>query len=516
LQLLVSLLILALSAATQGLVVPPLSMVWIHPICFAPALWVLSAARGRRAFLLGWFWGFLMELVVFYWLVFTARTFSNLPTPLAAMVLVLFGLAYGAYGGFFAWGLARIRRASGAWWTVAVAAWFTACEFLNPQLFPYTQGVLWYRQPWVFLAVSLVGQAGLSFLVLLANTVVLAGLEHWRARRRGAARTFIDPALVRGLSVLAVALLSSMAWSLLRLHVVDGAQSSAPTVRIALIQTGTTVKRARAMTDVEMVTDQVELTRQVLEKVGHVDAIVWPEGAISGSPQAQENAPLGRLVEETGAEVWTGANVSSHTRDGDKARMNSAFRVYGDGQLDRRYDKNILLPFGEYMPLEKVFPFLRLIRGVGKLTPGNELVAFDSPKARFVFLICYEAIHSGYVRKAIRDRVNLLVNVSYDGWFGTTSCPWQHLMLSAAQSAQYGVPMARGATTGVSAFVDAAGRVTDQTETFERTFLVKDVPIVRVFSPYALVGDVFAWGCVVFSALLLFSDWRGRRSRAAP
>ena len=197
----------------------------------------------------------------------------------------------------------------------------------------------------------------------------------------------------------------------------------------------------------------------------------------------------------------------------DSVKMfNSAIRMQSDGQVDRRYDKNVLFPFGEYMPLEDWIPALRRIQGVGDLTRGEELLVFKSPLASFVFLICYEAIHSSYVRTGVRQDLELLVNITYDAWYGDTAAPHEHLMLSAIQAAQYGLPLIRAATTGLSVFVDARGCITEMGELFQRQFLVREVKKVRVFSPYAHLGDWFAWGTVLVSLGLFVDLYRRRRS----
>jgi apolipoprotein N-acyltransferase len=125
-----------------------------------------------------------------------------------------------------------------------------------------------------------------------------------------------------------------------------------------------------------------------------------------------------------------------------------------------------------------------------------------------VFLICYEAIQSAFVRAALDGDVNLLVNVTIDAWYGDTSEQSQHLMLAAAQSAMNGVPLVRSTTTGISAIVDARGVITDQTGVFTREALVGEVRPLRVPGLYARLGDWFAWACVLMSAALILASRR--------
>ncbi len=124
---------------------------------------------------------------------------------------------------------------------------------------------------------------------------------------------------------------------------------------------------------------------------------------------------------------------------------------------------------------------------------------------------------SRYVRRAVNEGANLLVNVSYDAWYGDTACPHQFLMLVVLQSAQNGVPTARAATTGISAFADARGRFLARGPLFQRAALVQEVKLVRMPSLYTRLGDWFAWLCVFALAGLFVvrraevpAGWRSR------
>jgi apolipoprotein N-acyltransferase len=138
---------LAYSGLAHALLSPPLSWVWLHPIVWLPALAVFSRLNGWRALSAGWLVGLVAHCTLFSWLLTTVETFSGLPLSaldipprvFSTSVLLLFGLTAGFATAVFALGVGPIRRAAGPWWPLAVAVWFVACEFLNPQLFPFFQ-----------------------------------------------------------------------------------------------------------------------------------------------------------------------------------------------------------------------------------------------------------------------------------------------------------------------------------------------------------------------------------------
>ena len=507
-QVALAMLLLALSGASQALISPPLNWWWLHPISFVPALLVLHSLQTQgKATLAGWWIGVSANVAIFYWVVHTVQTFSNLPVVAALACLLAFGLFWGFYAVVWGWGFKAVQTTAGEWWPVAIAAWFAACEYLNPQLFPYYQGVAWYQLPWIFLVVAVAGVPFMSFLVMLCNGVVV---QAWLQRRAGVERWWGGP-VARNAAVLGGCVVFALAVSQVRLNKIEAAEAEAVRAQIALVQTNRDVFALRAMSKrskFAQLDDFVALSRSALARDPDIDAWVWPEGALRGAAGYRRNARARQLVRDSGVELWTGGSFSVKGADKRRVNHNSAFRIHGEGEVDTRYDKNILLPFGEFMPLEDLIPILKKIQGVGNYHPGEGLEVYETPHGNIAFLICYEAIRHRYVRGGVREGADLLVNITYDAWFGDTSNPTQHLMLSAIQSAQYGVPLVRGATTGISASVDARGMLVEQTDVFERTVLVADVKRVNVPSLYTVLGDWFAWLCIVATGLLL---WRGTR-----
>jgi apolipoprotein N-acyltransferase len=144
---------------------------------------------------------------------------------------------------------------------------------------------------------------------------------------------------------------------------------------------------------------------------------------------------------------------------------NSVFVLNKNGVIDS-YDKHHLVPFGEYIPWQKYLPFVEKItegslgfsEGEG---PKTLLVPSSLSSFSFSPLICYEVIFSNEtLNKKLRP--DLLVNVTNDAWFGKSTGPYQHLDIAKMRSIEYGLPMARVANTGITAFIDPFGRIVDK------------------------------------------------------
>jgi len=502
---------LIFSGAVQALESPPLNWWLLHPVSFVPAILALSTLRGGRALLGGWLIGIAANMAIFYWVVHTVRSFSNLPLPAAIACLLAFSLFWGFYAGIWGWGFHAVKERAGDWWPIGIAAWFAACEYLNPQLFPYYQGVSFYQVPRVFLVTAVAGVPYMTFCILLCNGVVAQGILRQRA---GEEKPWSGPVLRNGAVLLALVLFA-FGYSAVRLGKIEAAEAEAETSRIALVQTNLdvfTLRRLSRESKTASLDAFLDLSKRTWGKDPDIDAFVWPEGALRGAADYRRNRPARRFVAESGVELWSGGSFSKRGDDGRRVHYNSAFRVHRGGKIGPRYDKNILLPFGEFMPLEDLLPILKKIQGVGNYNAGDGLHVYETPHGNFVFLICYEAIRHRYVRGGVREGADLLVNITYDAWFGDTSNPTQHLMLSAIQSAQFGMPLVRAATTGISAHVDARGVIVQETDVFTEDVLIADVKRVDVPSPYRTLGDWFVWLCVLGSGLLLLLGQAGERT----
>lgn len=166
------------------------------------------------------------------------------------------------------------------------------------------------------------------------------------------------------------------------------------------------------------------------------------------------------------------------------------------GREAPHYDKMVPLPFGEYLPLAKTFPFLAdIIKGPGNFRAGTEPVVFDSNGARFGTPICYEGILS-YVCDRFPE-IDLIVNVTNDAWFGPTAASDLHGMLVACRAIELGLPVFRSAYSGVSFVVEPHGVIRDETKLFEVVNRPVDVRIARIPTVFAAWGDWFTWLCLL-------------------
>jgi apolipoprotein N-acyltransferase len=498
---------LLFSGLVQALIFPPLNLYWLQPWALVPGFYVLGRLSGRRAFLAGWLMGVAAHLALFYWIAETVTRFAGVPFALGVVALLLFSGFAGLSLAVFGWGLGYLRSVSGSAWPFAAAAWFVACEFLNPQLFPYYQGAAFYRVPELFLVTSVTGILGFSFQIVLGSLLLVAVAEQLQGIGRLNRRAWIGSAVAVTLMLVATVCIS--AWQTGR---IEAAEARAPSLRIAIVQPNLGVLERKRLGGAGVAQRQVDQSRAALELDPEIDVFLWSEGALRSAPTDPANRSVFDFIRESRREVWTGARTLEQV-EGKEKYYNAAYLLHRDGTVGTRYDKVRPLLFGEYVPFEDVLPILGRLPGVGHFAAGEHVVLLDSETpARASFLICYEAILREFVRSRLPEQTNLMVNITNDAWFGDTSCASQHLMLAAARSAELGIPLVRGATTGISAFVDARGVITHQSGLFTEENLIADVRPMRVPTFYGTVGDWFPWSATLISlSLLLLCFIRSRR-----
>ena len=194
--------------------------------------------------------------------------------------------------------------------------------------------------------------------------------------------------------------------------------------------------------------------------------------------------------------------------------------INSEGDIYARYDKNHLVPFGEYVPFAPLFEAVGLgqLTGGVPFTPGVNLQTIELPGVpSFSPLICYEAIFPGQV---VRDdeRPEWMLNISNDAWFGLTSGPHQHLALARLRAIEEGMPIVRSTSTGISAVLDGFGRTVGAMGLNKRGILDLPLPValeepsiptvVRVY-----VALLFCLGIILgFVGVTLFTVRRDRSS----
>jgi apolipoprotein N-acyltransferase len=210
------------------------------------------------------------------------------------------------------------------------------------------------------------------------------------------------------------------------------------------------------------------------------------------------------LSRRTGASLLFG--TVDYRKAGDGVRpVNAAALVRPDGSWGEIYAKMHLVPFGEYVPLAPLLGFAnRFAQGaIGDFVPGGEPVVVRSDGLSPGTVICYEMVFPDLVRRFPLRGADLLVNLTNDAWFGTSSGPYQHFQMAVLRAVENRRYLVRAANTGISAIVDSRGRVLARTRLEEARVLEGTVRPVAGRTLYTCAGDAFAILCVILAAAAL-------------
>ena len=485
------------AGALSALAMAPINAWPVLFLTFPVLVWLIDGSAAGRwsgaaaAAGAGWCFGFGYFLFGLYWIGYAflvdAKTFGWL-LPVAVAGLPAYLALFTALGV----GAARLLWTRGYARLLALAVTLTVAEWLRGHLlsgFPWNTFGYALSQPLALAqSVSLVGVWGLTFL-----TVAIFSSPALFADDRADTPRPSRPLLI-GIAVL----VAFTGYGVVRLWTHPTTYVDKVKLRIMQPNLQQDVKFNYAAKD-QVMGRYLRLSDRATgpQSNGVHDAthLIWPESAfpffLTGEPDA-----LAQIVQllQPSTVLITGAVRAGATTDGARVTTayNSVYVIGHDGSIEGIYDKVHLVPFGEYLPLQRFlekFGLRQLAHMVGGFTAGDRRRAMNVPGApKMLPLICYEAIFPG---AAVPDgeRPGWLVNVTNDGWFGISSGPYQHFQQARMLAVAEGLPLVRAANTGISAVVDPLGRVVASLPLGVEGVL--DAKLPRAIAPtvYARFGD---------------------------
>lgn len=489
----------------------PFSLPWLAWLALVPLLLGLAGRSPRQAALLGLVCGLAYYLPLLHWIVIVLATYGQVPFPIALLALFLLALYMSFYLAAFAFFCARTSGHIPVLF-FAPACW-TALEFVRGFLF---SGFPWldlactqFMQPVLIQISDLAGHHGLSFVIVLSN-VLLASLALSRTSRGHL------PGPIELAASLAL-LLSLGAYGLLSLHTLPDRLAKAEKLQVAVVQ-GNIPQDQKWQPAFQKATidSYLALSGQTFAAT-RPDLVVWPETALPFYPY--EN-PLflrlhGELTRPFRTFLLTGVphREPEGFAENKLSYSNSAFIISPDGLVTGRYDKEHLVPFGEYIPFRRLLGFASpLVETLGEFSPGRKNTPVPCLNSKIGVLICFESIFPEIARKQVTNGANLLITLTNDAWFGRSGAPYQHLAMAVFRAVETRRSLVRAANTGISAFIDPLGRIEGASPLFEEYAATRTISLLDDQTVFVRWGYLFPWLCLAATAagpLVL----RGRRRR---
>ena len=423
-------------------------------VALAPMLLVLGR---RRTFLWGWWFGAVFWLGSMSWLTHTLHTYGGLPQVLSQGLAVLLAIYLGLGQAVFAWIGGRFWRRGGASALLGLPSLWVLLEVVRGlpiASFPWNLAAYaWVDLPGALALSAWVGAFGVSWLLVFANTCVALAIRHrqW------------DLAWV---GILLAALLLSLAARFSRGD--EGAESilQRPSGEVRVIQPDSPIVGPEEAW--ENYRRLIALSMEACEGAGRAFGprlVLWPESATfpmryASSAQLQDD--VARL-HRAGCEVLLGSTTFQGERYFNTVHLTTPEGIAGS------YSKRRLVPWGEYIPLKEVLPFVgKLARNAGEFSPGEDVGLLPWNGEAIGLAICYEVVFPQALAEQVVAGASILATVTNDAWYGDTSAPWQHFRAVRYRAAENRRPMLRAALTGVSAMVDARGVVVEELGVGER------------------------------------------------
>ncbi len=235
--------------------------------------------------------------------------------------------------------------------------------------------------------------------------------------------------------------------------------------------------------------------------------VIWPETAMPFF--FQEKSALEASVRRVAARgpcllLFGAPGYLPETGDG-YMLFNRAYLLDRQGQTVGFYEKEHLVPFGEYVPMEEYLPFIdKLVQAVGDFYPGVHTAPITAADLSLGVLVCYETIFPELSQKQVAQGANVLVNISNDAWFGRSSAPLQHLHLTLLRAVEQGRWLIRSTNTGVSAIIDARGRIKASSSLFVAQRLDAEVELRSQTTFFHRHYDLVRLSIVGLALLLAF------------
>jgi apolipoprotein N-acyltransferase len=474
-------------------------LVWIALI---PLFWAIRDTISiRQGLLLGFITGLVCHIGLLYWITYVVVNYGYLPIYLGIILMFLLACYLSLYTAVFVSGIVFFRQKIPLY--LASPVLWICLEYCKSHLltgFPWENlGYSQYLNSYLIQFADISGVFGLSFLIVLANAA-LFGVIFGKSKKE-----FI----LAGIVILIIA--GVLIYGVSRLRQIDTALQNVEEIEVLLIQ-GNIDQSVKWNKTFQKGT--VDIYEQLSLQQAPVEGglIVWPETAVPFNYQdANEFKKRVNNISLRTKSWHIFGSTSFEQSKMDIDYYNSAYLISPAGEIKGKYDKVHLVPYGEYVPLRDVFPFVKkLTAGIGDFGTGIGFNPLSLDNKKIGILICYEAILPFAARMYKARSADLLVSITNDAWFGTTSAPFQHFSMAIFRAVETRLYLVRAANTGISGIIDPTGKTIAKTNIFQADALKGYIEFVRIPTFYAAYGDLLVIICFVLIIFYFFWSLKGR------
>lgn len=516
----------AVSAVLTSLSFVPYNLFPLGFISLLPVFYLFESTNlTRRQVVWIWLvWIMVLNLVGYHWIMHTIAVYGMMPQAVAFPLFLLYSLGTGSKMLFFFFILRLIAQkrdffSGTAFRTASIVAAFGACELFGWQLFPWYGSNLVSGNTLFAQAADLFGTRGLSLIWILLQYLAWNSLRDFFALGRNWRSLILRS---RNVQVLAGLLAATHLYGFVQVRRFSLREETAPRISVGVPQGNVpliTGYHERPYIIARMVAQTQRLISDAAARKEKIDLVVWPESSIPAMEyerSAELRVAIAALQKETKTPLII--NDIYHDRVTRKDYSNM-WQLDNEGKPLASYQKNFLLPFGEFMPLGGAFPALKnLFPAVSDFSHGQSFNLFHlstgQGSVRAMPLVCYEIILPDYARlfdARTEQTAQFIINITNDAWFGDSYESLQHMTLGTMRAIELRVPILRSTNSGISSYTSTTGEVTGQTGMFERVNRIYRVPVMqRSVTLFALAGNWPLWIYLLLTGGLIVRRLRAK------
>lgn len=471
----------------------------IWPLAFLSVIVLLLAIVSKTSvlspFKLGFYWGLGAFGVGASWVFVSIHEFGFVPVPGAAAITLLFVVILSLYKGLFAFLTHRIASKTQTTLLVFIAP---GCWLISE----YLQAVIFGGFPWLIVGYSQtdsvlgplaawLGVYGVSWFVMLIASCFALILTQKRAT------IYWQSLLIVG-GIVVVSYFH---------HHGHEDEQQVESLDVGLVQPNIPQEQKW---DRRYFSKIIDVLYEESQPLWDADLIVWPEGAIPAySHQVNDILfNLQNIAEKSNTDLILGIPEYNHQTKQAFVALKSL------GQHKQDYYKQVLVPFGEYVPLEKylrgLIKFLDL--PMSGFTPAsNSQLPMQFSHSIAIPAICYEIVYPDIIRqlatKSDSDLPQMIVTVSNDAWFGDSFGPYQHMQMARMRSLELGIPLIRSTNDGITAVVDHKGEMLKSMPRYQQGNLRFQLKLINRDTFYRQYGSSGILVLLIISAVCII--WSG-------
>ncbi|MDR1196532.1 MAG: apolipoprotein N-acyltransferase [Endomicrobium sp.] len=490
-----------LTGLSAAFAFPKINLVFLMWFAFIPLIHVVYKSSTLLSFIYAFFAGFVFNAQADFWLIDTVDLFAD-----DYVVAVIFYTMFCSYFALYwaLWGAvsSALKKYCSKTWLFVV---LSACLWI---VIEYIRTYILGEWPWLIVGYSqylfvyliqiaeFTGIYGISFLIMLINGLLYFAIADKKKSYAIAALVLLSAVTAFGVS---------RYYSFQNFG--DKKEYTAAVVQSNIEQYKKLDNSHKAETAAVL-----ESFASELSEIG-ADINVWSESEIINFIPADIESYVfaDRIAKTAGAFNILGAPYL----DGNGRLFNAIFHFDGNGGYVAMHTKNHLVPFGEYLPVPKwLAKFLEVTDKDDDLLEGNDTNIFTSGELVAAPLICSENFFPDIVRRFVLSGAKVLTNHTNDAWFLDSSAPYKHFAANIFRAVESRKAVIVAANTGVSAIIDASGKIAVSTRVYERTLITGTFRQNDYKTFYILYGDVFMKICiifiVVFAAVIFYKRYKAK------